>query len=235
MSITRYTVANGQILAEGRDGGARRYAADPLGSTVALVNPTGTITDTFTYWPYGEERTRTGTTPTPFRFGGTLGYYRDDAGRTYVRARALAPRSGRWLTPDPVTGLPDLGPLTARTLRTDPDSLGREDRATAGREIYGYAASNPTSWQDVDGRAPAKPGPSKSANQCRKACEDAEKNARQKAKAEDHVCRRSSPAAVCDAALCLAESGAAFAKMGCLLNCAKKFLPPRKSKGGLKA
>jgi hypothetical protein len=53
------------------------YVPDPLGSTVALLDNTQTQTDTFTYWPYGEERVRTGTTPTPFRFVGTAGYYRD--------------------------------------------------------------------------------------------------------------------------------------------------------------
>ncbi len=136
MGIVRYTVANGQILAESRDGVAKRYVGDPLGSTAALVDTTGAFTDTFTYWPYGEERTRTGTTPTPFRFGGTLGYYRDDAGRTYVRARTLFPKVGRWATADPhpatdvfqatvyaknnPIGLPDPAGLDPSTLPTWP-------------------------------------------------------------------------------------------------------------------
>ena len=42
---------------------------------MALLDNTQAQTDTFAYWPYGEERTRTGTTPTPFRFVGALGYY----------------------------------------------------------------------------------------------------------------------------------------------------------------
>ena len=101
MGIVRYTVANGQILAESRDGVAKRYVGDPLGSTAALVDTTGAITDTFTYWPYGEERTRTGSTPTPFRFGG-----RSDTTnamqRSHTSVPALSPphkHAGQHLTP----------------------------------------------------------------------------------------------------------------------------------------
>src|SRR5437588_9857996 len=76
MPTVRYTTINGEIIAEKRDGVRRLYVPDPLGSTVALLDSMQTQTDTFSYWPYGEERTRTGTTPTPFRFVGTAGYYR---------------------------------------------------------------------------------------------------------------------------------------------------------------
>src|SRR5436305_10804008 len=98
----RYTVVNGEVIAEKRAGVRRLYVPDPLGSTVALLDNTQTQTDTFSYWPYGEERTRTGTTPTPFRFVGRAGYYRDSATLSYVRARHLKTAQGRWLTPDPL-------------------------------------------------------------------------------------------------------------------------------------
>src|SRR5438477_8650243 len=98
----RYTVIDGEVVCEKRSGVERDYVPDPLGSTVALLDSTQTQTDTFTYWPYGEERTRTGTTATPFRFVGTEGYYRDSSSRTYVRARHLDTAKGRWMTKDPV-------------------------------------------------------------------------------------------------------------------------------------
>src|SRR5215831_9400331 len=101
MGVVNYTVVNGEILAENRDNVRRWYVPDPLGSTVALLDNTQTQTDTFTYWPYGEERTRTGTTATPFRYVGMHGYYKDATGLTYVRARVLAPNRSRWLTEDP--------------------------------------------------------------------------------------------------------------------------------------
>jgi RHS repeat-associated protein len=97
----RYTVANGEIIAEKRNGVRRTYVPDPLGSTVALLDNNQQKTDTFSYWPYGEVKTRTGNTPTPFQYVGTLGYYRDSTGRTYVRARHYQQRYGRWMAVDP--------------------------------------------------------------------------------------------------------------------------------------
>ena len=43
----RYTVIDGEIIAEKRNGVRRLYVPDPLGSTVALVDNTQVQTDTF--------------------------------------------------------------------------------------------------------------------------------------------------------------------------------------------
>ena len=99
---TRYTVVDGEVIAEKRNGVRKQYVPDPLGSTVALLDNTQTQTDTFSYWPYGEIASRTGTTPTPFQYAGTHGYHQDSANRTYVRARTLNTQFGRWLTQDPI-------------------------------------------------------------------------------------------------------------------------------------
>ena len=58
----RYTVIDGEIIAEKRNGVRSLYVPDPLGSTVALLDNTQAQTDTFSYWPYGENDTRTGAT-----------------------------------------------------------------------------------------------------------------------------------------------------------------------------
>jgi RHS repeat-associated protein len=102
MATVRYTTLNGEIVAEKRSGVRRLYQPDPLGSTVGLVDSTQAQTDSFSYWPYGQERARTGSTPTPFRYVGTAGYYRDAADRTYVRARVLGTAKGAWISKDPV-------------------------------------------------------------------------------------------------------------------------------------
>lgn len=60
----------GEIVSENRNGIKRDYVRDPLGSTVALLDSNQTKIDTFGYWPYGEESSRTGSTPIRFRFGG---------------------------------------------------------------------------------------------------------------------------------------------------------------------
>jgi RHS repeat-associated protein len=98
---TRYTTINGRIIAEKRDGVRKLYVPDALGSTAALANSTQTLTDTFSYWPYGEERLRTGTATTPLRFVGTAGYAQSASGSSYVRARHLSGRTAKWMTEDP--------------------------------------------------------------------------------------------------------------------------------------
>ena len=102
MGTVRYTVINGAVLSENRNGTKRDYLPDPLGSTLALLDNTQTKTDTFAYWPYGEVASRTGTTATPLQYVGTQGYYKDSSSRTYVRARTLDIRAGRWMTQDPI-------------------------------------------------------------------------------------------------------------------------------------
>jgi len=103
MGVTSYLVVGGEIISETRNGVKSDYIPDPLGSTAALINASGTITDTFTYWPYGQVRSHVGSSVTPFSFVGTLGYYADVvSGRLYVRARVYVPNLTRWLTVDPL-------------------------------------------------------------------------------------------------------------------------------------
>jgi RHS repeat-associated protein len=105
----RYTVVDGEVLAEKRSGSRKLYVPDPLGSTVALTDSTQAKTDTFSYWPYGEERTRTGSTATPFRFVGMQGYYRDTGLRSYVRARYLSTYLAQWITQPHTVVAPETG------------------------------------------------------------------------------------------------------------------------------
>lgn len=125
----RYTVANGEIIAETRNGVRSLYVPDPQGNTIALFDANQNKTDTWVYWPFGEVKTRTGTTATPFQFGGTLGYYQDSSTRSYVRSRHLDKQKGRWNTSDP------LG------IAADPN-------------LYRYAMNNPTSHSDPSGLFP---------------------------------------------------------------------------------
>jgi RHS repeat-associated protein len=100
MPTVTYTVFDGEILSEDRAGTERDYVPDPLGSTVALLDNSQTQTDTFSYWPYGEEKSRTGSVETPFRFLGSVGCYSHD-GLVYVRMRTLDASMGAWISPDP--------------------------------------------------------------------------------------------------------------------------------------
>src|SRR5262249_10100292 len=124
----RYTVHNGRIVAENRGGVERDYVPDPLGSTVALLDNTQTQTDSFSYWPHGDERTRTGLTTNAVRYSRVTGCYQDYSRRIYVRARVLDVSAGRWLSPDPLpVALTDLNlyrPVFGNPVsRTDPSGL----------------------------------------------------------------------------------------------------------------
>jgi RHS repeat-associated protein len=102
MPVTNYTIVEGELLSESRAGTKRDYLPDPLGSTIALLDSTQTKTDTYSYWPYGEAKTHTGTSTTPFDWVGTLGYYRESTNQLYVRARYYRQNVGRWQTEDPI-------------------------------------------------------------------------------------------------------------------------------------
>jgi|CXWL01.1.fsa_nt_gi RHS repeat-associated protein len=122
----------GTLIAEKRNGSRRFHAHDSLGSTIALVSDSSKETDTYTYWPYGEIRTSTGSTAsTPFKFCGAWGYY-DDGNQLYVRARYLRTQLGRWIT---------------------------RDQFWPKEQAYLYALNNPTTITDFDGLSPQKQPP----------------------------------------------------------------------------
>ncbi|HLK14992.1 MAG TPA: hypothetical protein VKT78_09315 [Fimbriimonadaceae bacterium] len=99
MSVV-FSTFGGRIVAENRGGVIRQYVPDNLGSTVALIDTGGTVTDTYDYWPYGEERVHTGSSTTPFTFCGALGYFKDFLDMLYVRARHLRVDLTQWMTID---------------------------------------------------------------------------------------------------------------------------------------
>lgn len=100
MPVTRFTTANGVIISEKRGGNRFFYAADPVGSTVAMFNASGTLTDSFAYWPYGELRSSSGSTASSFKYCGTWGYFTETTGRTYIRGRFYRDKIARWQTVD---------------------------------------------------------------------------------------------------------------------------------------
>ena len=101
MSVT-YATINGEIVSENRGGVIRYYVPDTNGNTIALLDESGNVTDTYEYWPFGEIRSHVGPSTTPFTFGGVLGCYSDSWGGIYMRAREFVPKLARWLTVDPL-------------------------------------------------------------------------------------------------------------------------------------
>ena len=124
MPTTTYTIIQGEVLSENRNGIERAYLSDVIGSTMALTDSSQAITDTFAYWPFGEQMAHTGASTTPWRFLGVYGARKDSAGRTHIGAREL---------------------------RTDLTRWSQQDRFRADRTRYSYAFDNPMSYRDIDG------------------------------------------------------------------------------------
>ena len=124
MPTTTYTIVHGEVLSENRNGTERAYLFDVIGSTMALADSSQTVTDTFSYWPFGEQKSHSGASVTPLRFLGAYGARRDSATRTHIGARELRTNLARWSQMD--------------RLRTD-------------RTRYSYGFDNPLKYRDANG------------------------------------------------------------------------------------
>jgi len=93
----------GELISQRRNGQTSYYHYDGQGSTRALTDEIGAVTDTYTYSAFGEEVEKTGTTVNPYRYIGSRGYqYNEETGDYYVRARTYEPTIARWLSVDPL-------------------------------------------------------------------------------------------------------------------------------------
>jgi RHS repeat-associated protein len=111
-------------------GDASYYLHDGLGSTVALTNSSGVLTDTYGYDTFGNPSHLAGSTANVFLFNGQQ--YDEETGLYYLRARYYAPGQGRFLNHDPLMGND-----------SDPLSLHR----------YLYAGADPVNFVDPSGES----------------------------------------------------------------------------------
>jgi len=77
------------------------YHFDVRGSTIAMTDGSGNLTDQFEYSPYGMETYHAGTSSTPFLYNGRYGVQTDNNGLLYMKARFYNPYICRFLNPDP--------------------------------------------------------------------------------------------------------------------------------------
>ena len=105
------------------------YGYDGGGNVRNLTNSAGAITDTYEYDAYGNEFTVSGTTPNEMMYRGEQ--YDSDLGLYYLRARYYNPATGRFMSRDPLDGLP-----------WDPTTLHK----------YLYVGSNPVNNVDPRGK-----------------------------------------------------------------------------------
>lgn len=102
------------------------YHYDYRGSTVALTDSGGNLTDRMEYSLYGTLTYRVGTNDTPFLFNGQYGVMSDPDGLLYMQARYY-------------------NPYLCRFISADPSGFG------GGLNMYAYANGNPVSNADPFG------------------------------------------------------------------------------------
>ena len=100
---TKYVYGFG-LIGEEKCGEFKTYHFDFRGSTVAITDANGTITDTFAYDTYGKLISRTGPSFVIFGYNGRDGVVTDKNGLIYMRARYYSPELRRFVNADIVAG-----------------------------------------------------------------------------------------------------------------------------------
>lgn len=133
-------VCGAGLTAQKQSGSWYYYLADPLGSTMAVVNASGTVQDSYTYDVYGKP-TKTGSLANEFDFAGQQ---TDGTGLQYLRARYYDPVTGTFIARDPLssgpawTDSPTSYAASAPTNVTDPTGLyWGEDKVKAAKDGVG--------------------------------------------------------------------------------------------------
>ena len=104
--VTKYVYGKG-LIGEEVSGAFKTYRFDCRGSTIAITDTSGNITDTFAYDTYGKLLSRTGTNKVIFGYNGRDGVVTDDNGLIYMRARYYSPAMKRFINADVVAGAID--------------------------------------------------------------------------------------------------------------------------------
>jgi len=127
---TTYEVRDdsGALLAERMPSGNYYVISDILSSTIGLTNSQGTLVSTWTYDPWGQLVSSTGTITTPLLF--VSAYFDQATGLYKAGARDYDPSVGRWIQPDGGgAGRSCVPPLSAdsRFLYVTDDPVNRTD------------------------------------------------------------------------------------------------------------
>jgi RHS repeat-associated protein len=112
------------LVSQKQSGNWFYYLADGLGSTMAVVNASGTVQDSYTYDVYGTP-TKTGSLANEFDFAGQQ---TDGTGLQYLRARYYDPGTGTFLSRDPMAS-----------------------RVYWRQAAFGYVGANPVTFSDPVG------------------------------------------------------------------------------------
>ncbi len=138
----------GKLTEQRTPGGNYYYLFDGLGSVVALTDSNGSVVNTYSYDPYGNTKSSTGTVANPWRFGGSYGAYHDaDTGLYKIGQRYYDPGLARWAQQDPI--------VAGSTILFGNNLPSKATTGCAGNPMslnrYAYADLNPINSTDPTG------------------------------------------------------------------------------------
>jgi RHS repeat-associated protein len=125
----RYSYGAG-LLAMVRGGSTAFRMSDAFGSTGALANTAGAITDQYQYDAYGNAVSAVGSTVNAYRYRGER--LDADSGLYQLRARSYSPAQGRFMTRDQFSGRTEVPGSLHRYMYANADPVNRID--PSGRE-----------------------------------------------------------------------------------------------------
>ncbi|HLF79433.1 MAG TPA: DUF6531 domain-containing protein [Dehalococcoidia bacterium] len=126
------------------------YLPDGLGSTMALVDASGTVVKTYNYDVFGAVRSQTGSQANEFQFTGEQ--VDTSTGLQFLRARYYDSNSGRFIARDPLwkdpfwTEHPFAYASANPVNHTDPSGLDDEERANQCRRDYDKCIDMGIEW-----------------------------------------------------------------------------------------
>ena len=101
--VTKYVYGLG-LIGEECGGAFKTYHFDNRGSTVAITDTTGKVTDAFCYDTYGRMTEHVGDSEVIFGYNGRDGVVTDKNGLIYMRARYYSPKLRRFVNADVIAG-----------------------------------------------------------------------------------------------------------------------------------
>ncbi len=132
------------LISSNRGGTKRYFHYDGLGSTHALTDSSGTVTDTYSYSAFGVQESSTGSSVNPYRYVGQWGYYDDGArgsgyGLSLLGWRFYQGDQGRFIQRDKFLGRDYLYTQNVCVTMIDPSGYKEAD----GTRIIWW---NPFTW-----------------------------------------------------------------------------------------
>ncbi len=100
--VAHYTQGAGLTSRVDAGGAAAYFAFDGIGNTSVITAANGAVANQYSYLPFGESLTATGSLPNSFTFGGQFGVMDEGNGLYYMRARYYHAGMGRFTAMDPI-------------------------------------------------------------------------------------------------------------------------------------